>query len=416
MAGLDDGEALKGARMPTRRFEARRNAIIASAVSEINVKGVRGMTLGDVAARLDLVPTGVIYYFKNKEELAAACFLRAIERYDALVAEGVAAGRDDRARLQAFIEAFLTFKRKAHLGEAEEIAILNDARGLNSPAVGEAFVAMFRHARDLLQGPPERPLPRLDRSARTHLLLAEVFWGVAWLQTIDVEDYGRIAHRMGGVLADGILPAGAAWPAFELLPLAAAADPDDPAELFLGAATELINQEGYHGASVERISARLNVSKGAFYHHNATKDELVVACFQRTFQIMWRAIRAAEADGGTGMKVLAQTCVSLVHHQLTGRLPLLRSSALSTVPKSIGDELIREFDRISLRFASMLCDGIADRSVRPVDVYVAAQLVSGMINASADLRYWAEGLATDGAAAHYVRPLFEGLLSPAPAA
>ena len=75
-------------RQPTRRFEAKRNAIVCSAVAEMNRKGVRGMTLGDVAARLDLVPTGVIYYFRNKEELAAAAFLKGVEAYEALIAAG----------------------------------------------------------------------------------------------------------------------------------------------------------------------------------------------------------------------------------------------------------------------------------------------------------------------------------------
>ena len=55
-------------------------AIVASAVEVLNRKGVRGMTLGEVAASLNLVPTGVIYYFKNKEDLAAACFLKGVER------------------------------------------------------------------------------------------------------------------------------------------------------------------------------------------------------------------------------------------------------------------------------------------------------------------------------------------------
>ena len=41
-------------------------------------------------------------------------------------------------------------------------------------------------------------------------------------------------------------------------------------EAFLRAATQLINAHGYSGASVERISAELNVTKGAFYHHNKT--------------------------------------------------------------------------------------------------------------------------------------------------
>ncbi|WP_334160972.1 TetR/AcrR family transcriptional regulator [Phenylobacterium sp.] len=409
---------VKPPRTPTRRFEARRNAIIASAVAEINVRGVRGMTLGDVAARLDLVPTGVIYYFKNKEELAAACFMKAIERFDALIGVGLAAGADERTRLQAFVDAYFEFKRQAALGEAEQIVVFNDVRALNSAPVGEAYVNMFRHARELLTGRPGAELPRLDRNARTHLLLSELFWSVAWLVMTDVQDYGRVARRMGAILADGILPPGVAWPEFEIPRLTRDEDPsaEASAELFLRAATALINEEGYHGASVERISARLNVSKGAFYHHNETKDDLVVACFERTCEIMWRAIRAAEAEGGSGLKVLAQASVALVHHQMTGNLPLLRTSALTTVPKSINTQLVRQFDRVSMRFASILSDGVADGSVRPVDVNVAAQMITGMINASAELSFWAPGLPSEAAAAHYVRPLFEGLLSQAPAA
>lgn len=405
---------VKPARTPTRRFEARRNAIIASAVAEINARGVRGMTLGDVAARLDLVPTGVIYYFRNKEELAAACFMKAIERFNALIAAGLAAGADERARLQAFVDAYFEFKRQAALDEAEQIAVFNDVRALASDPVGEAYVGMFRHARDLLTGPPGAALPRLDRNARTHLLLSELFWSVAWLVMTDVQDYGRVAQRMGGILADGIVPEGVAWPTFEIPSLTRDDDPsaEASAELFLRAATALINEEGYHGASVERISARLNVSKGAFYHHNETKDDLVVACFERTCEIMWRAIRAAEVEGGSGLKVLAQACAALVHHQMAGNLPLLRTSALTTVPRSINTQLVRQFDRISMRFASILSDGIADGSVRPVDVNVAAQMITGMINASAELNFWSPGLTPQSAVAHYVRPLFEGLLSP----
>lgn len=88
---LQAGDNPAERRQPTRRYEAKRNAIVCSAVAEMNRKGVRGMTLGDVAARLDLVPTGVIYYFRNKEELAAAVFMKGVEAYEALIAAG--AGR-----------------------------------------------------------------------------------------------------------------------------------------------------------------------------------------------------------------------------------------------------------------------------------------------------------------------------------
>jgi hypothetical protein len=68
-----------------------------------------------------------------------------------------------------------------------------------------------------------------------------------------------------------------------------------------------------------------------------------------------------------------------------------------------------KFDRISLRFASILSDAIADGSVRPLDVNVGAQMITGMINAAAELEYWAPGLTAETAADHYVRPLFEGM-------
>src|SRR5436305_10111807 len=97
MTDVQDRPPAAAGRAPTKRYEARRNAIIASAVDVVNRRGVRGMTLGDVSASLDLVPTGVIYYFRNKEELAAAAFLKAIERYDQLITACEAAPEGDRA-------------------------------------------------------------------------------------------------------------------------------------------------------------------------------------------------------------------------------------------------------------------------------------------------------------------------------
>jgi hypothetical protein len=75
--------------------------------------------------------------------------------------------------------------------------------------------------------------------------------------------------------------------------------------------------------------------------------------------------------------------------------------------------LIEKFDRLSLRFASILSDGISDGSIRPVDVNVAAQMITAMINAASELHFYAPGLGPEAAGDHYVRPLFQGLLSPA---
>src|SRR5687767_13706712 len=121
MAATDEQRGATGAvrRAPTRKYEAKREAFVRAAVEELNRKGVRGMTLGDVAARLNLVPTGVIYYFKSKEELAAAAFLKGVAQFDGLIAAGAAGGEDETARVRAFVQAFFAFKRAVAAGEAD---------------------------------------------------------------------------------------------------------------------------------------------------------------------------------------------------------------------------------------------------------------------------------------------------------
>ncbi|HZZ87753.1 MAG TPA: TetR family transcriptional regulator, partial [Caulobacteraceae bacterium] len=69
----------------TTRFNRKRDAIVAAATDILNHQGVRGMTLGLVAERVGLITTSVTYYFRKKDELAAACFLAGLERLTALI-------------------------------------------------------------------------------------------------------------------------------------------------------------------------------------------------------------------------------------------------------------------------------------------------------------------------------------------
>src|SRR5690606_29995839 len=107
------------------------------------------------------------------------------------------------------------------------------------------------------------------RTARTRVLLELVFWGGDWLAKFDPEDYPRIRDRMMDILIHGVAPKGAQWVP-EPIPMEDLAEreaPEQARETFLLAATRLINRRGYRGASVDKISAELNVTKGSFYHH-----------------------------------------------------------------------------------------------------------------------------------------------------
>lgn len=397
------------ARTPSRRYMARRDAIIASAIREMNRHGVRGMTLGDVAARLDLVPTGVIYYFRNKEDLAAAAFERSIGRIQEL-AEFARGHPTERERVQVFIDLFILLQQKIELGEAEPLTVFNDVRALNCESVNQAYVALFRTVRSLLDRRENRT--RADLNGRTHLLINALTFVSAWIYTWRVEDYPRIGQRIASILLDGI-PRGGNVPGIRMLDLQPAGDEIDEgsAEHFLRAATQLINDEGYHGASVDRISSKLNVTKGAFYHYNATKDDLVVACFQRTFDVLWRAIDAAEAGGEDGLEIMHSLLQAVVKLQV-GPAPLLRTSALTTVPEEIRADLMFRLRQISIRLGSMLCDGIADGSIRPLDASITAQILTAGINAASELTWWQPGEDPEAGARLFVDAMVRGVIHP----
>ena len=407
-------ESSPGPQVRPARFERRKAVIVLAAVEVINRKGVRSMTLTDVAGRLKLVPTAVNYYFRRKEELAAACFLQAIAHYNSLLDRSDQAATPQES-LRCFLHDFADHLAAVDTGEAEPVATFNDVRTIGDAVVDAAYTDMFRRIRRIFHSTPLGEPDRRLRNARTHLLISQVFWAVLWLRQYDPADYRRMIDRLYDILVNGLAAPGSAWNPSDL-PLPDAPPPEGAGvsrEAFLRAATEMINEHGYLGASVTRISARLNVTKGSFYHHNQAKDDLVEQCFDRTLEIMRRAQTAADAITTTGLDNLASLAASMVCQDVSGEVPLLRTSALTAVPEEMQGQLVQRFGRLSARLASVVSDGVADGSVRPVDANVAAQMVSCLVNASAELHHWAPGVDAASAADAYARPLFMGLFSPA---
>ncbi len=398
----------------TDRYNKKKEAIIAAAAGILNRRGVRGMTLADVAASVDLITTSVTYYFKKKEDLAVACYLRGIERFDALISTALEEAEPPQ-RLLKFLGAYLDLHRRIREGEEAPIAVFNDIRALKEPhlpIVAKAYGQFFRKVRSLFRSPGYEWLDRRMSTARTHMLMEQLYWSVTWLPRYDLDDYGRVRDRMFDIMAHGVAPDGAAWRPARLPELPPPGDAQESQrETFLTAATRLINQRGYRGASVEKISEQLNVTKGSFYHHNDAKDELVVECFERTFAVMRRVQSAALAESGDYWQKIASAAATLVEFQLSERGPLLRSSALSALPEPMRIAMVERANRVSERFAAMISDGVADGSIRAVDPYIAAQMLNATLNAASDLPFTIPDVAAEGAPALYAKPMLMGVFS-----
>ncbi|WP_372785907.1 TetR/AcrR family transcriptional regulator [Phenylobacterium sp.] len=397
----------------TDRFERKREAILDASTELLNSRGVKGLTLGVAAAAVDLSTTSVTYYFKRKDDLAAACMMRGVGALMAIVGLALAEATP-QARLHTLLRLYLERVRRAAVGEAPPLALLSDLRALNMPQRGEvatAYMKLFRRLRQIFEAPELAWMSRGRKTARTQMLLEQLFWAAAWLPKYDPEDYGRVRERMYDILVGGLAAPGQTWNP-EPLPMVQLAPRDRhemSRETFLMAATRLINARGYRGASVDKISAELNVTKGSFYHHNDAKDDLVVACFDRTFEVMTRVQRLAIDLPGDQWTRLISATAALAEYQLSDQGPLLRTSALAALPESIRAEMVKHSDKVSDRFASMICDGIAEGSLRAVDPFLAAQMLNATVNACAELGVWVPGVKQKAAPAVFARPLLMGV-------
>ncbi|MFZ4606777.1 MAG: TetR/AcrR family transcriptional regulator [Caulobacter sp.] len=399
----------------TARYAAKKEAILTAATAILNRQGVKGMTLADVAAEVGLITTSVTYYYRRKEDLAAACFLRWIDIFNGLAVEAASAP-GARARLARFLELFFDLARRIRSREAPPIVAFSEMRALKEPLrtqVSDAFNDLFRNVRGVFDDPEFSGLDRREATVRTHLLLEQAFWTVTWLPRYDIEDYPRLRDRMFDILSGGLAVGARAWapPGLPEPTRAESPGPDVSHETFLIAATRLINRKGYRGASVEDISAELNVTKGSFYHHNEAKDDLVAACFERTFGVM-RGIQIAARDLKADQWTrLAAAAAALVEYQLSDSGPLLRASAMTALPEDLRFETVERYNRVSDRFAGMISDGIAEGSIRAVDPLVAAHMLSSTINAAASLNQWVPGLHREEAATLFARPLLLGVFT-----
>ena len=398
----------------TKRYEQKRQAILDGAVQLFNQKGLKGTTLADVAQSVGLITNSVTYYYRKKEELATACLLRSIEALDEIIAAALQRETPEE-RLRAILQLYCERLAESASGDRPPLMSFSDMRSLTSPHVElvfDTYNQMFRHLRSLydLDGAPA--LSRSQKNARAHLLISVMHGVRHWIDHYEPQDYRRVADRIGDILIHGLAAPQSAWRPTVLPQMTWPSVEEVSPEAFLRSATILINEQGYRGASVEKISARLNVTKGSFYHHNDNKDDLVTACFERTFAVVRQVQQAAEADGETGWDRLCAATNELIRYQISDQGPLLRISAFSALPEGLRGETKRTMDRLAQRFGSFVVDGMVDGSIRPLDPFVAAHVVDSAINAAAELERWISGVTRETAADIYARPLFIGVFSP----
>jgi len=401
-------------RYTPRKHDRRRAAIIDLATSELNEHGVRGLVMADVAAKAGMTKANLNYYFRRKEDLAAHCFDVAIETYREMIA---AAASDPRPeiRVRALVEHYFERGRAVIAGNAPPLAILSDIRALDDDYQARAverYSEMLHDTAALLTPDPRDTGAVYRNIPRAQILLVQLFWSAAWIAQYEPGDIPQVARRLGDIIVGGLAPAGFAWRSDWAAQAQGIADQDHTAPEraeFFRAATRLINRLGYRGASVDRIAAAMHLTKGAVYHHHESKDELLKACFDRSFDQMWGMIRRAGELAARPLHRVGLITAALVAYQTGERGPLLRDTALTSLPMEPRREILARMNRMTLHLAALITDGVAAGELRPVDPLLAAQFLIAGVNAAEEInRFVPAGLVSD-IADLCIPPLLSGI-------
>jgi hypothetical protein len=73
---------------------------------------------------------------------------------------------------------------------------------------------------------------------------------------------------------------------------------------------------------------------------------------------------------------------------------------------------VNKSNRVSDRFASIISDGIATGCIRAVDPFIAAQMLTMTLNASAEITWWIPAVPPAAATELYAKPMLMGIFSP----
>lgn len=396
----------------TSRFRGKRELIIEAATALIIRDGVSGMTLADVAKEVGLNTTSISYYFKRKEQLAGACFNHSLDRIEELVGRAEQENTP-RTKVFAYMKENFEVLERTHRGIDRRI-IVSGILSMEEPirtTLTKRYQAIFRRIRGFW-GPYRNEEEKRRNTARAHVLQEVILWLPNWVPRYSVDDFDRVCARLFEVFDKGIALQKANWTPQHL----DFGEEDNSGERsFLLAATRLINERGYRGASVVRIASQLNVTKGSFYHHLEAKDELVLECFRRSFSTLSQAQRLAHAAGGSFWQRLSSVIATLLDVQFSERGPLLRTTALHALPSEIRQNMVEKFIQIATHFAGMMIDGIIEGSIRAIDPLVAAQTLMVMLNAAYELRNWSSKQDRSDAIAIYASTLMYGIFDAVPA-
>jgi AcrR family transcriptional regulator len=146
----------------------------------------------------------------------------------------------------------------------------------------------------------------------------------------------------------------------------------------LAAAAAGFAEQGYDATGVAEICRRAEVSKGAFYHHFSSKQDLFLELLERWLTVLDEQLKQVRADdAGVPEQLLEMTgMIRHVFQAAEHQLPIFLEFWIKAAhDPAVWEATIAPYRRYQAFFANMIACGVAEGSLRPVDPGTVARVI-----------------------------------------
>jgi AcrR family transcriptional regulator len=144
----------------------------------------------------------------------------------------------------------------------------------------------------------------------------------------------------------------------------------------MAAAIQLFSHSGYDSASVSEICTKAGVSKGAFYHHFPSKQDLFLAIVDQWLKGVDIQLFSSREENETVPQSIARMGKTLgfVFKAAGGQLPMFMEFMVqASRDQAVWKATIAPYRRYHQQFAALLEQGIKEGSIKPdIDVQVVS--------------------------------------------
>jgi AcrR family transcriptional regulator len=408
----------------TAQHDAKRAAILSEAARLFNSQGSRATTLKDIAESLGLTKTSLYYYVKTKEELIYQCYMAALAQHHSDL-DAIAARYDSAAeRASAVLLQFFETWTAAQEGRGPHIAALLEIASLKGPhrkEVEQQYIRMFVRLRQHLRdGIAAGTIRDCHTNSATRAIMGSMEWLFFWLHKVPRDEVKEMSLQALDILSHGLsagsdtlTPSPLAIDEGSLIDAPSGFDREQQnrrkQEAFYKTGTLFFNKQGFNGTSLDEIAEHLHVSKGAFYYHIKNKEDLLYNCYTNSMDITERIYQQVADSDRSGLQKIEQSCRQIFHVQNSALGPLIRYNTITALPPKRRREILARSDELNKIFGEFIEAGIADGSIRPINSFVAVNLITGAVNAAMHIRQWRKVEDIDEAGSDYFDIFFNGL-------